>query len=70
MRYFLYILSFFISIIHSVEFSVYPYLQNATPHSMHILWETDSESQSIVEWGEYVLLTETTTGSSFINYGN
>ena len=37
---------------------------------MHILWETDSESQSIVEWGEYVFLTETTTGSSFTNYGS
>tara|TARA_Y100000590_G_scaffold188907_1_gene215228 strand:+ start:6 stop:2165 length:2160 start_codon:yes stop_codon:yes gene_type:complete len=37
---------------------------------MHILWETDSESQSIVEWGEYMFLTESTTGTSFINYEN
>ena len=54
----------------AVEFNVYPYLQDATPNSMYVLWETDSESQSIVEWGEYAFLTEATTGTSFINYGN
>ena len=54
----------------SVELVVEPYLQKATPNSMTILWETDSDSQSIVEWGMYVLLTETTEGLSFSNYGN
>ena len=53
-----------------VELVVEPYLQNATPNSMHILWETDSDSQSIVEWGMYVFLSESTTGSSFYNYEN
>ena len=53
-----------------VNMVVEPYLQNATPHSMHILWETDSDSPSIVEWGMYLFLTETTYGSSFLNYGN
>ena len=56
--------------IFAVEFNVYPYLQDATPNSMHILWETDSESQSVVEWGEYIFLSETTIGSSFTNYGS
>ena len=56
--------------IYSVEFIVNPYLQNATPSSINVLWETDSQSTSIVEWGEYVFLTETTSGSSFSNYGN
>ena len=36
-----------------VNLVVDPYLQNATPNSMCILWETDSDSQSIVEWGMY-----------------
>ena len=58
------------SLLFSVELVVEPYLQNATPNSMHVLWETDSNSQSIVEWGLYVFLSESTTGSSFSNYGN
>ena len=53
-----------------VNLVVDPYLQNATPNSMCILWETDSDSQSIVEWGMYAFLSEATTGSSFSNYGN
>ena len=47
-----------------------PYLQNATPNSIHILWETDSNSQSVVEWGQQIFLSEATTGSSFNNYGS
>ena len=58
------------SLLFSVELVVEPYLQNATPNSMHVLWETDSNSQSIVEWGLYVFLSESTTGSSFSNYGS
>ena len=37
---------------------------------MKVLWETDSDSQSLVEWGLYVFLSESTSGSSFNNYGN
>ena len=59
-----------VGLLFPVNMVVEPYLQNATPHSMHILWETDSDSPSIVEWGMYVFLTETTYGSSFSNYGN
>ena len=58
------------SFLFPVSLVVEPYLQNATPTSMTILWETDSDSQSIVEWGMYVFLTESTSGSSFSNYGN
>jgi len=57
-------------LLFSVELVVEPYLQNATPNSMHILWETDSNSLSIVEWGLYVFLSESTSGSSFTNYGS
>ena len=58
------------SFLFPVSLVVEPYLQNATPNSMTIMWETDSDSQSIVDWGMYVFLTESTSGSSFSNYGN
>jgi hypothetical protein len=58
------------SFLFPVSLVVNPYLQDATPNSMKILWETDSDSQSMVEWGMYMFLTETTSGSSFSNYGN
>ena len=53
-----------------VNLIVEPYLQDATPNSIYILWETDSNTDSIVEWGMYVFLTEMTTGSSISNYGS
>ena len=56
--------------IFPVEVVVNPYLQYATPNSINILWETDSDSQSIVEWGMEPFLTETASGFSFSNYGN
>ena len=59
-----------IGFLFPVDLVVAPYLQNATPNSMTIMWETDSESPSIVEWGMYAFLTETVSGSSFSNYGN
>ena len=58
------------SFIFSVDLVVEPYLQNATPTSMTILWETDSDSNSIVEWGLQQFLTNSTTGYSISNYGN
>ena len=65
-----FIILYFLSCLFSVEFSVNPYLQHATPTSINIMWETDSDSQSIVEWGEYAFLTETATGVSINNYGS
>ncbi len=58
------------SLLFPVELIVQPYLQNATPTSMTILWETDSESPSRLEWGQQQFLTEVTLGSSIANYGN
>ena len=58
------------SFLFPVSLVVNPYLQDATPNSMKILWETDSDSQTMVEWGMYMFLTENTSGSSFSNYGN
>ena len=43
-----------------------PYLQDATPHSMYILWETDSGDESIVEWGTDANLSSNTSGTFWI----
>ncbi|MCF6308265.1 MAG: fibronectin type III domain-containing protein [Flavobacteriaceae bacterium] len=32
-------------------FKIQPYLQNAEPNSIYILWETDFGEESVVEWG-------------------
>ena len=64
------ILLFLSNAIFSVELIVRPYLQDATPNSIKILWETDSDSPSIVEWGMEEFLTESISGSSFSNYGS
>ena len=66
----IFIILTFLGFIFPVNLVVKPYLQNATPNSIHILWETDTYDDSIVEWGMYVFLNEMTTGSSFINYGS
>ena len=57
-------------LVYAVDLVVEPYLQNATPTSMTILWETDSDSPTRVEWGEVQFLDQLTLGSSFSNYGN
>jgi hypothetical protein len=66
----LFIFIFLCGLLFPVNLVVEPYLQNATPNSINILWETDSESESILEWGMYVFLSETIFGSSFNNYGS
>jgi len=42
---------------------VQPYLQNAEPNSIYILWETDLGEESIVEWGLTVALGSSTSGT-------
>ena len=42
---------------------VQPYLQDAEPHSIKILWETSSGEESIVEWGPTPQLGEATQGT-------
>jgi len=64
------IISFLISFLFPVNLIVKPYLQSATPNSINILWETDSYDESVVEWGMYVFLNESTEGTSFVNYGS
>ena len=63
-------LLFVLNFLFSVEVVVNPYLQSATPNSIKILWETDSESQTIVEWDTQPFLTQNTSGFSFSNYEN
>ena len=47
-----------INFLFSIDIVVQPYLQNATPNSMHILWETDADSPSRVEWGQNPFLDQ------------
>ncbi|MFK7772075.1 MAG: metallophosphoesterase [Saprospiraceae bacterium] len=42
---------FFLNFAQAQTIKVQPYLQDASPNSIFILWETDSLSESIVEWG-------------------
>ena len=58
------------SYLFSQEFVVEPYLQSATWSTMHILWETDSNSDTKVEWGTWLTLGEVTNGTAINTYGN
>ena len=49
---------------------VQPYLQDASPNSIYILWETDSISEAIVEWGLSDALGNTTIGTSQNSLGD
>ena len=40
-----------ITFIFSTEIIVEPYLQNASPTSIYIMWETSNNPESIIEWG-------------------
>mgnify|MGYP000707238302 CR=1 FL=1 len=46
------------------------YLQDAEPHSIYILWETDSEEESVVEWGLTETLGEVKIGTARSSEGN
>jgi Calcineurin-like phosphoesterase/Purple acid Phosphatase, N-terminal domain len=48
---------------------VQPYLQNASPNSIYILWETDEGDESTVEWGITETLGNTTSGTSIETVG-
>lgn len=49
---------------------VQPYLQDALPNSIYILWETDSLTESIVEWGLTDTLGNTTSGTAQPSFGD
>jgi hypothetical protein len=46
---------------------VQPYLQQMTPTSVWILWETDNGENGVVDWGPTAELGQTTPGSSQAN---
>jgi len=48
---------------------VEPYLQDATPNSIRIMWETSEGEESVVMWGIDELLGNTTSGNSFSSVG-
>ena len=48
---------------------VQPYLQGATPNSIFVLWETDSDEESIVEWGLTNALGNTNVGTAQVSVG-
>lgn len=59
----------FISFSFSISIIVNPYLQNAHPHSITIMWETDTNDQSIVEFGLTENLGSTQMGTTEIGNG-
>lgn len=48
---------------------IQPYLQNATPSGMYVMWETDVNTESIVEYGLTPSLGNTVTGSAITTPG-
>ena len=50
-------------------FIVKPYIQDAKPHSVNILWETNGGEESIVKWGLDENLENTITGVPYVSYG-
>ena len=49
---------------------VQPYLQDATPNSISILWETDGQGEPVVEWGLTEELGNISFGTSEVSEGN
>lgn len=61
----------FATITSAQEFVVKPYLQNASPNSISIMWETTSDEESIVQWGTTNKLGKKTKGKAFdINFSS
>lgn len=53
------------------SFLVKPYLQDAEPTSIKIMWETSLEGEGIVEWGQTEKLGKKTSANSFVvNYSS
>ncbi len=50
--------------VYSQLILIQPYLQDAQPNSIKILWETDGGEESIVEWGPTPELGHSATGDS------
>ncbi|WP_425235044.1 fibronectin type III domain-containing protein [Ulvibacterium sp.] len=53
-----------------IQFLVQPYIQDAEPNSIKIMWETDKGDESIVEWGSTPKLGKKSKGKAFdVNFG-
>ncbi|MCF8460286.1 MAG: fibronectin type III domain-containing protein [Flavobacteriales bacterium] len=63
--------SFFLFPFFSVaqNMTVKPYLQNAEPTSMHVMWESSTSGSSTVEYGLTNALGSTANGSSITGFG-
>ena len=51
-------------------FVVQPYLQDAAPNSIRIMWETSTGEESVVIWGLEESLGNSTSGNSFSSVGS
>ncbi|MBC8150801.1 MAG: hypothetical protein H8E97_05900 [Bacteroidetes bacterium] len=51
-------------------FVVQPYLQDAAPNSIRIMWETSTGEESVVMWGLEESLGNSTSGNSFSSVGS
>ncbi len=60
---------FFLHTLSAQIIKVKPYLQDASPHSIFILWETDSDNESTVEYGLTADLGNTATGTAQTTVG-
>lgn len=56
---------FSISIGNAQDITIQPYLQDVTPNSAYILWETNQTNESVVEWGTSNELGNLSYGTSF-----
>ncbi|WP_215224873.1 fibronectin type III domain-containing protein [Echinicola shivajiensis] len=55
--------------LNAQQIEIEPYLQNASPNSITVMWQTDSGEESIVEWGLTPNLGNSTSGNSIdINF--
>ena len=50
--------------------TIQPYLQDVSSNVVHILWETNINGESAVEWGPTESLGNETTGISYASNGN
>jgi hypothetical protein len=56
-------------LLHSQTITIQPYLQDAEPSSIFILWETDMNEESIVEYGLTEALGNTVSGIAYASNG-
>ncbi len=55
--------------LHAQNITIQPYLQDAEPSSIYILWETDTNEESIVEYGLTEALGNTVSGIAYTSNG-